>query len=157
MELHPQASFSYQTAPNAMSLGNAMNRYLLAGWLTTQYDFTPGAGSGARDLGIQNAIWNLLDTNNVNNTDGAVGTWLNNATVWEAGQTAAALTAFASQVRIYTSTNVSPNSDLNNNHTGNRYTVGKQEMINVVPEPGVMMLVGSGLVTLGLLRRRKKQ
>src|SRR5258708_15053212 len=57
-----QTDFQFQTVPvvqpdAGQSLGDAVNRYLLAACLTTQYDFGPGANTGNQDLGIQTAIW----------------------------------------------------------------------------------------------------
>jgi hypothetical protein len=60
-------------------------------------------------------------------------------------------------VRIYTTTDVALNSDLNNHDSSNRYSTGQQEMISVtssVPEPATVGMLGLGLITLGLLRRR---
>jgi hypothetical protein len=150
----PQGSFSYADAPDGMSFGDAFNRYLLAGYLITQYDLSLNANTGSKDIGIQNAIWNILNTNDVNHTDGDVVTWENNAVVWASGLTAGEKKAFAADILIYSSTVISPNSDLNNNDSNNRYVVGQQEMMQVVPEPAVLAMVGSGLIALGLLRRR---
>lgn len=150
----PESGFSFQIAPVGMTYGDAVNRYLLAAWLTTQYDMNAGANTGDRDLGIQSAIWNILDTNNSNYVTGDVVTWENNAVLWEQTQTQAQLLAFMAGVTIYTSVDVAGNHDLNNNDTNNRYSIGPQEIIATTPEPGMLVLVGGGLAFLGLLRRR---
>jgi hypothetical protein len=150
----PQGSFSYATAPDGMSFGDAFNRYLLAGYLITQYDLSVNANTGSKDIGIQNAIWNILNTNDVNHTDGDVTTWENNAVVWASGITTAQKNAFAADILIYSSIVISPDSDLNNNDSNNRYVVGQQEMMQVTPEPTVLAMVGSGLIALALVRRR---
>lgn len=146
-----QSGFSFQNAPNGMTFGDAVNRYLLAGWLTTQYD---SDATNSRDIGIQNAIWNLLDTNSVNHMDGDVVTWEDNAVIWESTQSKSQLMAFMTGVTVYTSTDVAGDSDLNNNDSGNRYSIGKQELVTVSPEPGMLIPVAGGLAMLGLLRRR---
>jgi hypothetical protein len=146
----PASSFS-TVVPNPTIYSNAANRYLLAGWLTTQYVFGPGQNTGNRDVGIQNAIWTLLDVDGSIHSHGDESLWLSNAETWEAGQTANQLAALASHVVVYTSSNVA-------GVTGSgRYTTGVQEMIGVVPEPTTFLLLGGGLSALGLIRRRKKQ
>lgn len=153
----PAANFQFQTVPvgqplAGQSLGDAVNRYLLAGWLTTQYDFSAGAGSQPQDLGIQSAIWTLLSVTGAPPDMGDRNVWLNNAVAWEQSQTAAQLLGFGANIRIYTSVltaGVEPDA---------RYTTGPQEMMNVVPEPAAFLLLGTGLVGIGMIvRRRKKQ
>ena len=149
----PQGGFSFSTpVPNPTIYSDAANRYLLAAWLIKQYSFGPGQNLGNTDIGIQNAIWTLLDVDGSIHNHGDESLWLSNAKTWEAGQTATQLAAFANQVVIYTSSNV---ADL----TGAaRYTTGVQEMIGftAAPEPSALALLGSGLMALGLLRRRKR-
>ena len=159
----PQTSFLFQTVPAGQptagqALGDAFNRYLLAGWLTTQYDFSADANTGSRDIGIQSAIWNLLNVNGGSPQTGDVDVWLSNARAWENSQTGAQLNAFAANVRIYTSVDVAGLSGTP------RYTTGMQEMVNVfseqtvsvAPEPAAFLLLGTGLVGIGVIARRKK-
>jgi hypothetical protein len=78
-----------------------------------------------------------------------VSTWISNAETWESGLSSQAKANFESSVRIFTSSDVSGTS------IPDRYTTGKQEFITVTPEPMALMLVGTGLVAVGILRRRK--
>jgi len=127
---------------------SALDRYILVAWLTTQFDQSNPTGD--RDKSIQDAIWNLLDVDNVNHNDGsAVSTWVSNAEAWESGLSSQAKADFESQIRIFTSSDVSGTS------TPNRYTTGNQEFITVTPEPMALLLVGTGLLAVGLLRRPK--
>src|ERR1039458_3850059 len=78
----PTIDFSYaNTGVNAIS---AVERYVLAGWLTTQYNFTSGVTTA--DDQIQNAIWTLLDTDGTSGFpfgDAAgTGTYLTQAVTW---------------------------------------------------------------------------
>ncbi len=150
-----QASFLFQAVPNGQpqagqSLGDAVNRYLLAGWLTTQYDFTLNANTGNKDIGIQNAIWDLLNVKGGSPQTGDVNIWLNNAVAWEMGQTMPQLNAFAANVRVYTSIDVAGISG------DARYTTGKQEFVSVVPEPAAFLLMGGGLLGIGIIARRRR-
>jgi len=141
-----ESAFTYQTAPNGSRLGNAASRYAAAAWLISQYDLTPGANSGARDIGIQNAIWDLLDATAMQNTQGDWQIWMN----------AAAASGGLSNFRIFTTTDVA-------GITGrNRYFIGGQEMIGLldplaplaqVPEPQSMVMLILGGLVIGLLRR----
>jgi hypothetical protein len=135
--------------------GNAYDRYVMAGWLTTQYNSDT---KGAQDIGIQNAIWTLLDVNDAKFTSGDVDYWLQQAVNFM-NNNPTAFTSLASEIQIYTSTNVAT-------ATGSaRYSTGEQEMITVLdpspspavlgaPEPAMFALVGIGLVALGAARRK---
>jgi len=146
-----QSAFTYQTAPDGASLGTASQRYGEAAWLVSQYDLTPGANGGAKDIGIQNAIWDLLDATGQHETQGDYANWLNNA----------AKSGGLSNYMVYTTSNVA-------SATGStRYTTGGQEMISIgsscppvspTPEPGsvVMLSIGGLMIGLGLMRRNNK-
>jgi len=145
------SAFTYQTASDGASLGNAGQRYGEAAWLISQYDLTPGSNYSSRNLGIQNAIWDLLDTTGAHNTQGDWQTWLSNA----------AKSGGLSNFTVFTTTDVASASG-----TG-RYTIGAQEMITIggtsvvppptsaTPEPqsAVMLGIGGLMIGLGLVRR----
>lgn len=142
----PTAAFSYaNSGPGAI---DAVERYVLAAWLTTQFNFSGGVTTA--DDQIQNAIWTLLDTDGTSGfpyQDAAgTGTFLTQATMWFNSQSAQALSNFESEVRIYTSTNTTST------------TTGSQEMIGVspVPEPATLAMMGVGLLAIGLFRKRLK-
>ena len=150
----PTASFSFYTCNAALS---ALDRYILAGWLTTQYNFNSGVTLA--DEQIQNAIWTLLTTNGDSQfpywDQLGTGTWITQAENWEnAAAINGSLSSFASSVRIYTSTNVAGNNDLTQD-AGSRYSTGMQEMIGTVPEPETIAMMGIGLLGVGLYGRRR--
>jgi hypothetical protein len=150
------ANFSYF---NTAATGNldALERYVMAAWLTTQFDFSSGVTTA--DSQIVNAMWTLLTVNGngfpFGDVDG-VGTYISQAMNFINTTPTPALVAFENSIRIYTSTDVGANSDLSL-ESGSRYFVGTQEMIGTVPEPGTIAMLGIGLLSVGLLRLRVKK
>lgn len=143
-------TFSY-SVPGAP--GNAIDRYIMAGWLTTQFDFSAGAETQSRDVGIQNAIWTLLDASGGSNTRGDQAAWLAAAATWRSDLDITALNDFANRIVVYTSSSLAGAS------IPARYETGNQEFLRVlptsnVPEPGALALACSALILLGLCRRR---
>jgi hypothetical protein len=150
----PTADFAYDgTGPGAL---DAVQRYVLAAWLVTQYDFSSGVTTA--DDEIQNAIWTLLNTNSSAVFPGGAvadtrtGTYLTQAITWLNGETPTALAQFESGIQVFTST------DIANATLPCRWTMGYQEMITVTmtPEPATLAMLGLGLLAVGLFRKKVK-
>jgi len=150
----PTSMFTYDgTGPTAI---NSAERYVLAGWLTTQFNFSSGVTTA--DDEIQNAIWTLLNTTgttaNFPYGDGAgTGTYLTQALNFFNTTPTAALLQFESEIRIFTATNVVTYNGANWSPVS-----GTQEMITVMstPEPATLAMIGTGLLMFGLFRKRLK-
>lgn len=148
----------------------AQDRYAMAAWLIEQYSFPVTSTTDLTDDYIQNAIWSLLDAtgkvfNNcdfVNQSTCATGvsSEIAAATTWINGQIKnGTLTAFESNVVIYSSTAINPNNTATGLADPARYYVGDQEMIGFVtttPEPATLAMLGAGLIAIGLFRKRVK-
>ncbi|MGA3186292.1 MAG: PEP-CTERM sorting domain-containing protein [Bryobacteraceae bacterium] len=153
------SSDTLYTGPGTAPALDAEQRYLLAAYLTTQYELIPSPSTAVVNANdsIQGAIWDLLDVSGVNQTvGGAESADITQAINW-LNTDLAAVAALTSEVVIYTSTNVASNNDLNPTATsGTRYTVGSQEMVGVVPEPQTLAMLGAGLLAIGLFRKHRK-
>jgi hypothetical protein len=148
----PTSLFTY--AGTGSTAINSAERYVLAGWLTTQYNFSSGVTTA--DDQIQNAIWTLLNT--TGSTSGfpfgdaaGTGTYLTQAINFFNTTPTAQLLQFESEIRVFTSTNVVT-------YNGREWSPisGTQEMITVTPEPATLAMMGAGLLALGLFRKRMK-
>ncbi|HEV1288424.1 MAG TPA: PEP-CTERM sorting domain-containing protein [Bryobacteraceae bacterium] len=148
----PTSLFTYDgTGSTAI---NSAERYVLAAWLTTQYNFSSGVTTA--DDQIQNAIWTLLNT--TGSTTGfpfgdaaGTGTYLTQAINFFNTTPNAQLLQFESEIQVFTSTNVVT-------YNGREWSPisGTQEMITVTPEPATLAMIGVGLLGLGLFRKRMK-
>lgn len=95
------------TGAGTYDFGDAYDRYVMAAWLTTQYNLS-NPGSAANDS-IQSAIWTLLDTNGAvqipySGTQAQVAGELIDAV--EFMSDTSAFNSFAADVEIFTSTDV---------------------------------------------------
>jgi hypothetical protein len=139
------------------AFGSAYDRYVMAGWLITQYDLlNPGDPLNA---GIRDAIWTLLKVDGqVFNSAGSGAELQAAVNFMDTNPTGFA--QIANEMVIYTSVNVASDTDLNpsDSDTSSRYSIGTQEMItvNAVPEPAVYAVVGFGLLLMGGIRRRPR-
>ena len=104
----PVADFTFDTG----SLP-AVQRYVLAAWLITQFNFSGGVTTNDKE--IQNALWTLLNTSG--STGGfpffdqaGTGTYLAQAMTWLGSETPTALAQFESGVKIYTDTTIASTS-----------------------------------------------
>ena len=131
----------------------ALQRYVMAGWLTTQFDMTKST-SDADNLGVQTAIWNLLNVtgSGVAPLLGNESTWINAAKTWLFNPANTAnVNLIKGELRIYTDVKVAGLS------TPERYgpSNGSQEFIGLVPEPSTYLMLGTGMALLGLVGRRR--
>jgi hypothetical protein len=150
--------------PDSASDGlSATERYVLAAYLTTQFELVPSPSNAIVTLNdnIQGAIWNLLDVNGANHADGGD---ITTAVNWYNSQSAGNLAAFESEIVIYSPAGIAGDTNLTLGTAGNRYTTGgpnwaqdTQEMIGLTtPEPQTLAMLGAGLLALGLMRKRRK-
>jgi PEP-CTERM motif-containing protein len=144
-------AFSTNTVVIPAAIGTAQDRYAMAAWLITQFKFSSGVTTA--DDQIQNAIWTLLDATGATYTNnGGIGTFIAQAEAWINAQSPAALTAFENTVVIYSDVKLASESD------PARYSGTAQEMIGftTTPEPATFAMLGIGLMTVGLVRKRIK-
>lgn len=143
------------------SLSDVLKLYMEAAWLTDQFAANP-ASSPDQSIAIQTAIWSIVDngptnpaslkyantgdfwsngqvSSIVNTGVGSTGYWIDQAQTQYANQAA----GYYNKFNILTGTG-DPGS-------------GAQEFIYSTPEPGTLVLIGSGLLGLvGFVRTRRR-
>lgn len=112
------------------------NAYIAAAWLLNQYH-----GGNAADINI--AIWGLFSAVDFTGNDAAKS--LHDAALaFAAGGNTTLQAALKNNLRIYTPLDANGGVDF-----------ARQEMLYLTPEPGTLILFGSGLLSaVGVLRRR---
>jgi hypothetical protein len=135
----------------------ALQRYVMAAWLTTQFNI-PNGNMDPDNVGIQSAIWNLLNVtgSGVAPVVGNESTWINNAKNWLTNPAdAIAVSTITSELRIYTDVRVAGLS------IPQRYgpDTDGQEFIGLTPtpEPVTYLLLGSGMLLMAGIGRRKNK
>lgn len=152
------------------NLANALQIYEQVAWLTNQYAADPAANK-PQTIAIQTAIWAIantqpgtnflaltpsqtvgsLDTGPANNNQNSTGYWIGKA---QGSYAALEGTGYYDQFRILTDVNVNNRACQNNAAT--KYTCTAQEFMYATPEPGTLVLLGTGFAALvGRVKRRK--
>ena len=147
---------------NTINNATALQRYEMAAYLVSNYTFFSAVPpqsdayySNATDLGIQSAIWAILDPTSdlylpPSSGSGDITTWLTNAAEWLSNDAnSPAGQQLLSRFRIVSDTDIAGSS--------NKTQVGIQEFLTVVPvpEPSFYGALGAGLAILFWAARRK--
>lgn len=151
---------------NTINNASALQRYEMAAYLVSSYTFFSQASpssdtyySDATDLGIQSAIWAILDPTSdlyvppsSASQSGNITVWLTNAANWLTNDSGtAAGQQLLSRFRIVSDTDIAGSA--------NPTQVGIQEFLTVepVPEPSFYVVLAAGLALLLWAARRKRK
>lgn len=154
------------------NLANALSIYEQVAWLTDQYTVNP-ASDPARTIAIQTAIWAIANTQpgfnflaySPSQTVGSLSTAASNTDVNSTGywmgkaQTsylALESTGYYDKFQVLTDVNFNnPNCQ---NNAATSYTCTAQEFVYSTPEPGTLILLGTGFAAVaGRVKRRKRK
>jgi hypothetical protein len=144
-------------ASGLYSASEVVEIYKQVAWLTDQYGADPG-GAAARTSAIQTAIWAIANDRGperFSTTNQWMGTLGPSANINETGYWISAAKAAYSQQSsdYYDKFYILTDQTIK---TQNNWDSGRQEFVySATPEPGTLILIGTGMAALARMRRRR--